>query len=174
MRGLQVDDLDLPGRTLMIERQVHEGGLVTGPKGRKGKRKVRAVDLADELATVLELFLLARRAYDLRFVRRSPWLLYPDFSDQPTSAQVSTVTHRLRRSMARVLVQAKLADHFTPHCLRHTFARLLLERGEDLLYVGRQLGDTLAITAEIYGKWARVPARAGGTNLLSEARPVRV
>lgn len=167
MRGLQVSDLDLAGRTLMVERQIHENGRITGPKGRRGKRKTRAVDLADDLAGYLERHLQGRHEFDLRMGRRSLWLLYPDFNDNPTSGQVSTHTHRLRRSMARVLAQAKLSEHFTPHCLRHTFARLLLERGEDLLYVARQLGDTLTITAEIYGKWARVPARAGGTNLLA-------
>lgn len=167
LRGLQVDDLDLSGRTIAVQRQIHESGRITGPKGRRGKRKCRTVDLADELAVVLEQHLLSRREYDMRFQRRSLWLLYPDFPDVPTSAQASTVTHRLRRAMARVLTGAKLPEHFTPHSLRHTFARLLLERGEDLLYVARQLGDTLTITAEIYGKWARVPARHGGTNLLS-------
>lgn len=170
-RGLQIEDLDLPGRVVMVQRQVQDDGRVTGPKGRRGKRKTRAVDMADDLATLLSPYLLARNEYDLRMFRRTPWLLYPEFGESPTLGQVSTVTHRLRRCMKRVLVQAKLAPHFTPHCLRHTFARLLLERGEDLLYVARQLGDTLTITAEIYGRWARVPARAGGPNLLGRQLP---
>src|SRR5207247_5209266 len=83
-RGLQVGDIDLPGHNVMIHRQVHESGRVTPPKGRRGKRKTRTVDLADELAELLVPALAARREYDMRMRRRSLWLLYPEFSEAPT------------------------------------------------------------------------------------------
>lgn len=167
LRGLQVEDVDLAGRTLRVERQVHDDGDVTLPKG----RRPRLVDLAEPLAAILETFTANRRTYAMRTGSRSPWLLLPDWPVAPTFGTVSATTHRLRRAMARILKAARIPEHFTPHGLRHTFARLLLERGEDLLYVSRQLGHSgIAITADRYGHWARVRARAGGANLLSIER----
>jgi integrase len=40
----------------------------------------------------------------------------------------------------RVLNDAELPLHFTPHRLRHTFASRLLQQGESPAYVQRQLG----------------------------------
>jgi integrase len=39
----------------------------------------------------------------------------------------------VRKAMARVLNAAKLPAHFTPPCLRHTFASLLLQQGESVV-----------------------------------------
>lgn len=36
----------------------------------------------------------------------------------------------IRKIFTRSLKAAKLPLHFTPHCLRHTFASLLLQQGE--------------------------------------------
>lgn len=167
LRGLQMEDVNFDRRTILITRQVLEDGTVKGPKGKRGRRKPRTVDMADELARTLEMFIASRREFNLRMRVRSTWLVYPDFSDQPSRGEVSTVTHRLRRAMHRILALANLPKHYTPHSLRHTFATLLLSRGEDLTYVARQLGDTLAMTFELYGRWAKVPARAGGPNLIT-------
>ena len=44
--------------------------------------------------------------------------------------------------------------HFSPHCLRHTYASLMLQQGESLTYVQRQLGHaSINFTADTYGKW---------------------
>ena len=49
---------------------------------------------------------------------------------------------------------AGLPPHFTPHCLRHTFASLLLQQGESPAYVQRQLGHaSIQLTVDTYGKW---------------------
>ncbi len=60
----------------------------------------------------------------------------------------------LRKVMTRALKAAGLPPHFTPHCLRHTFASLLLQRGESPAYVQRQLGHaSIQLTVDTYGKW---------------------
>jgi hypothetical protein len=56
--------------------------------------------------------------------------------------------------MARVLKKAGLPLHFTPHCLRHTYASLMLQQGESPAYVQRQLGHaSIQLTVDTYGKW---------------------
>ena len=60
----------------------------------------------------------------------------------------------MRRVFVRLLKRAKLALHFSPHSLRHTFASLLLQQGESAVYVQRQLGHaSIKLTVDTYGKW---------------------
>jgi len=159
-RGLQVEDLDLKARTLRIERQVHDDGKVGPVKGKRGKRRPRTVDVRPELVNILEPWLQARRVFQLSTGDRGPWLLQPGWPVAPSVADASATTHRIRRAMQRILKAARLPDHFTPHSLRHIYCRLLLEAGEDLLYVSRQQGhSSIAITADRYGHYARVKSR---------------
>ena len=59
-----------------------------------------------------------------------------------------------RKAMRRVLREAGLPQHFTPHCLRHTYASLMLQQGESVAYVQRQLGHaSIQLTVDTYGKW---------------------
>src|SRR5438552_13767084 len=52
------------------------------------------------------------------------------------------------------LKAAQLSIHFSPHCLRHTFASLLLQQGESPVYVQRQLGHaSIQLTVDTYGRW---------------------
>src|SRR5207244_4442858 len=70
---------------------------------------------------------------------------------QPPAARSVTVLRRRcsRRSNARGSV------HFTPHCLRHTYASIMLSVVEaPITYVQRQLGhQNIQQTVNIYGKW---------------------
>jgi len=60
-----------------------------------------------------------------------------------------------------------LPQHFSPHCLRHTFASLLLQAGESVQYVQEQLGHaSLTMTADIYGRWLRKKPVRGGVNIV--------
>jgi integrase len=60
---------------------------------------------------------------------------------------------RVRKVMQKALKTAGLPIHFSPHCLRHTFASLLLQQGESVAYVQRQLGHaSIQLTVETYGK----------------------
>jgi hypothetical protein len=60
----------------------------------------------------------------------------------------------VRKVMTRVLKNARLPLHFTPHCLRHTYASLMLQQGEPIAYIQRMLGhSSIQLTVDTYGKW---------------------
>jgi len=67
--------------------------------------------------------------------------------------------HALRPRERAQGVQARAQDaalpgHFSPHCLRHTYASLLLQAGESPAYVQRQLGHaSIQLTVDTYGRW---------------------
>ena len=47
-------------------------------------------------------------------------------------------------------------QHFTPHCLRHTYASILLSEGVSPVYVQEQLGHaTIELTVSTYGRWLK-------------------
>jgi len=53
-----------------------------------------------------------------------------------------------------VLKSTTLPGHFSPHCLRHTYASFLLQTGESPAYVQRQLGHAaIQLTVDTYGRW---------------------
>jgi hypothetical protein len=67
----------------------------------------------------------------------------------------------VRNDFARVLRWAGLPGHFTPHCLRHTFAVELIVRGAPLPYVQAQLGHaSIQMTMDVYGRWLPTGSRA--------------
>ena len=60
----------------------------------------------------------------------------------------------IRTVFARVVKAAKLPEHLTPHCLRHTFAVQLIQRNTPLPYVQPQLGHaSISMTVDTYGRW---------------------
>jgi integrase len=62
--------------------------------------------------------------------------------------------HGLERAFKRVCKAAGLPAHFTPHCLRHTCASLLLQAGVSPVYVQHQLGHaSIRLTCDLYGRW---------------------
>ena len=86
-----------------------------------------------------------------------------------SSTLLTTVCELWRRKLNHVF---KLAGPFpepaTPHRLRHTFVRILLESGVPIPDVAELIGDTEEIVRRHYAKW--VPERqARLTNILREA-----
>jgi integrase len=136
--ALQPDDIDLEGNRLRVARQ-WVAGKIDAPKF----RRARTVDISADLAA-----LLARRHAALpghRFLFQTPYRRKPQPVDPKT----------VQDAMRRVCRAAKLPA-FTPHCLRHTAAVMLLEETGDLLYVQRVLGHrSISITADVYGQGAR-------------------
>ena len=77
----------------------------------------------------------------------------------------------MRRAFHRVLKAARLPNHSTVHCLRHTFATVHLETDQArLLYVSRQLGHaSISITADVYAKWLKPTNKEAADSLATDA-----
>jgi integrase len=86
-----------------------------------------------------------------------------------TSDRLETVTDLWRRKINRVFELAgKFEERPTPHRFRHTFARILLQRGVPVSDVADLLGDDEKTVRQHYPRW--VPERqARLTNILQEA-----
>jgi integrase len=144
VRALQWPDLDLQARTLRVERAFSEDRLDT-PKSGHG----RTVDVSRQLADALRRLLHERQTETLKrgWPEMPPWVFCT-----PEGRPLPKAT--LGGAFARVLKRAGLPAHFSPHCLRHTFASLLLQQGESPVYVQRQLGHaSITLTVDTYGRW---------------------
>ena len=85
---------------------------------------------------------------------RDPWV----FASEAGTVLDGT---NVRKIMRRILKKAKLPLHFTPHCLRHTYASLMLQQGEPVAYVQRQLGHaSIQLIVDTYGKWLPMQSHA--------------
>jgi len=141
--ALQPEDVDVRGREIRVARALSAGVLET-PKSGHG----RTVDISKRLVEMLAQWDVERKAEMLR----RGWAERPSlfYSDAGTLLDDSNV----RKLMTCVLKKAGLPLHFTPHCLRHTYASLMLQQGESVAYVQRQLGHaSIQLTVDTYGKW---------------------
>ena len=74
----------------------------------------------------------------------------------------------MQRLFKRILAKAEMRD-IKFHGLRHTFASLLLSKGESPVYVKEQLGhSSIQITVDIYGKRIQTKKEAGVNRLDDE------
>jgi integrase len=161
--ALQWGDIDWTARTIRVERGFSHDVLET-PKNGMG----RTVDMSAQLAAALRGLYAARKAEGGAGAKAPPWTFV---SEAGTPLQVANVRGRVFR---RVLERAELPGHFTPHCLRHTFASLLLQQGESPVYVQRQLGHaTIGLTCDLYGRWLPMRNVAAVDRLDDPAGPGR-
>jgi integrase len=143
--ALQWDDVDYESRReIRVARAFSRGRLET-PKSGVG----RTVDMSKQLALALRRLHVERKAEKLR----RGWQELPQWvfcTGVGTPYDLAFV----QRAFKRVVKAATLPTHFTPHCLRHTYASLLLQAGESPVYVQRQLGHaSIKLTVDTYGRW---------------------
>ena len=123
LAGLDVDDVDVPGRRLTVW-------------GKGGKQ--RAVPLSDPAAAALDRWLRDGR----------PSLLTP--LSPPEAVFLNARGRRLTPRDARRIVDRRAAAPTHPHALRHTFATHLLDGGADLRVVQELLGHSDLATTQRY------------------------
>ena len=85
------------------------------------------------------------------------------------SKRLDTVIDNWRQRLHKVFELAEVGDvKGTPHRFRHTFARILLERGVPVAAVADLMGDTEQVVRNSYNRW--VPERqAALTKILKDA-----
>jgi integrase len=143
--GLQWAEVNFIQNEIRIRHALGENGKVDTPKSGHG----RTVDMSSVLSDRLQRLAVQRKAETLA----------AGSTEVPVWAFCTTVgtpfsAPNVRDAMSRVLKKANLPAHFTPHCLRHTYASLLLQQGESIVYVQRQLGHaSIQLTVDTYGKW---------------------
>jgi site-specific recombinase XerD len=120
--NLRVQDID--SRRMVLRVRSGKGG------------KERLTVLSPRLLEVL-------RAY-WRLAKPSDWL----FPGYPTTRPVSLDTARSVFHRARV--KAGVAQGYTPHSLRHSFATHLLDAGTDLVLIQKLLGHATIKTTSRY------------------------
>jgi integrase len=158
---LHLDD----GRpTVRVEKTLANDGrrIETSPKG----NQARDVDLSAAAAAVLGAHLAWRKEEKLR----RGWRVMPAplfFAEDGGYLRPSNIRDRFKR----VLRAAGLAEHYSPHSLRHTFASLALDQGKDVYYVCRMVGHaSIQETVDTYARW--LPAnRHGELDSLDPAFP---
>jgi len=148
--ALQPEDVDYSMKTIRVVRAFSEDGSLDTPKSGHG----RTVDISQTLADALLAHEKTRKEDRLKYgwPELPPWLFV-------TKAGTPLDPANVRRAMLRVLKAANLPQHFTPHCLRHTYASILLAEGVSPVYVQEQLGHaTIELTVSTYGRWLKKKA----------------
>lgn len=153
--GLQWEDVDLIGRTLLIRRQISQGKISTPKSGRE-----RVVSASRELVAALRQHETHTKAEALQCGWGGmPALVFV------TTAGTALVEPRVRQVMKAALKRAGLPLHFTPHSLRHSFGSILSARGESMQYVQEQMGHASILeTTRTYGRWIRKQPLQGGVD----------
>jgi integrase len=154
--ALQWNDVDFEHHEIRVARSLWRTCIQT-PKSGHG----RTVDMSAQLAARLKVLRAERAAETLkRGWREVPIWIFCTSEGKPLHPSW------VQEAFKRVLKDAKLPLHFSPHCLRHTFASLLLQQGESPVYVQRQLGHaTIQLTVDTYGRWLPLGNKAAVNRL---------
>lgn len=144
-RGIMPADLDFRARTIELQRNIPSGHSHL-EESTKGKLGHRTVDMGRDLHLALKAMLARRHQEDLKAggaAEASAWLFYAPQGGPVSYERIYTDWCRAQK-IAGVRIRS-------PHCLRHTYASISLQRGEDLAYVSKQLGHANPeITLAIY------------------------
>jgi integrase len=143
---------DLQAREIRVERTLaaaKKGLTLEDRLGPPKSRKARTVDVSADVVEALRHLQVQRREAALRAGSTDlpRWVFA---TEEGTPLDESNV----RKAFARTLKSAELPAHFTPHCLRHTYAALLLQMNAPVTYVKEQLGHaSIQMTVDTYGRW---------------------
>lgn len=142
--GAQWGDLDFPASTLYVARQVTAHGVGPTKTG-----TAAPVDVPPGVLEALRSHDAHTKAVALAAGRERAAWIFAGPRDR------GHLTHAaLLRAFRVITKKAGLPQHFTPHCMRHTFATQHLIRGAEIYYVQRQLRHaSIKMTVDRYGSW---------------------
>ena len=142
--GLQWRDLDRDAGQIRVERSVYQGSI-TSPKT---KSSTRVVDLPSSIVDRLVAY------------RETHPPIVGDFVFRTDSGSPIDPDNWYKRRFVPAVKRAELRP-IGLHCLRHTYASLLINQGESIKYVSKQLGHaSIQITADLYGHLFRETSAA--------------
>ncbi len=139
--ALQWGDIDYRGRFITVQRNYTRGRIST-PKSGESRR----VDMSRELAQALKDLYTERQLE----AAANGWASVPEWLFCSETGGLLD-PERIRRGFYKLLRHSGLR-RVRFHDLRHTFASLLLQQGESLVYVRDQMGHaSITMTVDVYG-----------------------
>jgi integrase len=143
--GLQWGDIDFNGRFITIQRGLTRG-RIEAPKN----SAIRKIDMSKQLTAALVDLRHQRKVQTLK----NGWKNVPEWIFINRDGKHLDGSNWRRRVYNKALEKAKLRK-IRIHDLRHTYASLLIQRGESLAYIRDQLGHhSIKVTVDIYGHLA--------------------
>lgn len=138
--ALEWSDINWQEGYILVQRSFRNGRTTPTKNGRP-----RRVDMTDQLISVLRKLNLRRKEEALGLGRDEPLPIIFHTDGKPTSQNT------IRNIWGRLLSKCGI-EHRKMHTTRHTFASLLISRGESLAYVKELMGhSSIQITVDIYG-----------------------
>ena len=143
--ALKWTDIDFHGRFINVEKGFSRGKIET-PKSGKSRR----VDMSKQLANILSELKHRRK---IETVKKG-WKNMPEWVFVSSLGTFLDINNWRRRIFDKALEKAGLRK-VRIHDLRHTFASLLIQADESLVYVRDQLGHhSIRVTVDYYGHLA--------------------
>lgn len=137
--GLKWSDIDFDKKQAHVQRTFNHGRFFTP----KTKGSVRKIDLSP--VVILELM-----KWRLASGRNELDLVFPNKVGKPMECQKMMIRHFIPALTAAKLPRVRFHD------LRHTYASLLIEQGENIKYIQNQLGHSSPmVTLNVYAHLMR-------------------
>lgn len=162
--ALKWSDLDFNVRFIEVQRGLTKWGIEK-PKSVKNRR----VDMSKQLAEAL---------LDLRHERKEEtlkkgWKEMPEWIFVNEEGKLMDEGNWRKRIFNKALEKAGLRQ-VRVHNLRHSYAIALIQAGEPLPYIQRQLGHhSIKVTVDIYGKYMPTEKKEAVDKLDDISAPIR-
>lgn len=139
MIGLGWEDIDFDRGEISIKRTIKMGKTSTP----KTKSSVRTIDILDQLLPYLEDQYKRTGQYESYVFLNNELTHYYDIK-------------RIRNTHWKNLLEKVSIDYRTIYQMRHTFATVMIEHGEDILWVSHMLGHSdTSMTLQMYAKYRK-------------------
>jgi integrase len=147
--GLRWEDIDFDRREISIKRAIRMGNISTP----KTQSSVRTIEILDQLFPYLQEQYKRTAEHKGYVFLNSELTHYYDIK-------------RIRDSHWKNLLKKVEIDYRTIYQMRHTFATVMIEHGEDILWVSHMLGHTdTSMTLQMYAKYRKQDQKKRATFL---------
>ena len=135
--GLKWSDIDFDKKIISVKRSIRQGRETTP----KTKSSIRDIDLLN----VLEPYLIKHKSFALN----DAIYLFETYRGEPYKKTDNISSHFWRK-----LLKEQNIEYRNMYQMRHTFASLMISKGENILWVSKMLGhkDT-SMTLDVYAQY---------------------